>query len=153
MTPIWHIHCVPHTHNVMNQHNATTSKRPRRDPDTRHNKPLQAWVPATSQEKCAHRWWSTGARPKTNTRKSCKSTPILYTEALDPMEQATKRCHHGNKHKPPYEGPMMLLGTSKHIHLIQGSFTFPCIPFFIPFISTTCWQGLCTNRGTDTNTH
>ena len=41
-----------------------------------------------------------------NMRKSCKSTLTLYTEALDPTEQATERCHCRNEHEPPYEGPM-----------------------------------------------
>ena len=68
---------------------------------------------------------------KNNMRKSCKSTLILYTEALDPMEQATKCCYCRNKHKPPYEGPMMLLGMSKCIHLIQ--FHPSLHPFFHPF--------------------
>ena len=34
------------------------------------------------------------------------------------------------------------LGESNCIYPIQGSFTLPCIPFFIPFISVTCQQGL-----------
>ena len=82
--------------------------------------------------------WSEKAHPsmtidrcqtENDMRKSCKGTLTLYTEAPDPMEQATKCCHHGNKHKPPYEGPTMLLGMSRCTHLTQGSFTLPCIPF------------------------
>ena len=34
------------------------------------------------------------------------------------------------------------LGASNRIYSIQGSFTLPCIPFLIPFISVTCRQGL-----------
>ena len=65
-----------------------------------------------------------------NMRESCKSTLTLYTEALDPTEQATKCCHCGNEHEPSHKGPTTLLGMSKCIYLIQESFTLPCIPFF-----------------------
>ena len=155
MTPTQCIHHVPptHTHNVLNSYNATPWERPRWNPDIRHNEPSWASVPVTGQKKRAHRWWSTDARPKITRERSCKRTLTLYTETPDPTEQAARRCHCRNKYEPSNKVPMTLLGMSKCIYLIQESFTLPCIPFIIPFISAIYWQGLCTNRGTDTETH
>ena len=141
--------CHTHTHNITNRHDTTAPTRPRHETQ----QTFMSISPSNRSEEVRPLMMINRCQTKNSMRESCKSTLTLYTEALDPMEQATKHCHCGNKHVPPYEGPTKLLGMSKHIYLIQGSFTLPCIPFFIPFISTICQQGLCTNKGTDIDTH
>ena len=140
MTPTRCIHRVPHTHNVTNLHNTTPCKKPQTRP--RH---VTQWTFMSISPSD----WSEEARPlmtinrhQTENNMREKAVKVLLHFTQKPWTPRTS-----NWMLPlqewawTYKEPMTLLGTSKCIYLIQGSFTFPCIPFFIPFISAICQQG------------
>ena len=59
------------------------------------------------------------------------------------------RCAQQTSAQEAYDAPR-----NEQVHTLHtGEFHPSLHPFFIPFISTDCRQGLCTNRGTDTETH
>ena len=126
-----HTSCATHT-----QHNELTRRHPIQETQTRPRHETQQTFtsigPGNQSEEARPLMTIDRCQTKNDMRKSCKGTLTLYTEAPDPTEQVTERCHCGNEHEPPYEGPTTLLGMSKCIHLTQGSSTLPCI-LFHPF--------------------
>ena len=136
MTPSRCIHHVPHTwcnEPIWWHLTQRTQMRHRHE----HQQHLQALVLATGQKKHAHQWQLTGARMKIVWKIKAVKCLTSYTEGPDPMEQVT-RCHHRrNKHEPPYERLMTLLGMSMRIHHTRGGFILPCIPLHL-FISAIC---------------
>ena len=152
MTPTWRIHHVPHTHNVMNWYDTTSSKGPRQDPDMKNNEPLWALVLATGQKKHTHQWQLTGARPKMTQERAVRYSDTLHrgpgphitSNWMLPLQEQTQTST-WETHDTP---------RNKQVHTPHtGGFHPSLHPFSIPFISITCPQGLCTNRCTDTDAH
>ena len=141
-----------HTHNIMKQHDETPLKEPRQNMDMEINEYSWTLVLAADRERCIHQWWLIGTRSKI-IRKSCKVSWYLTQKAQ------THRI--SNQMLPPWEWTQTSTREAydtprnEQAHTLHtGGFHPPLHPFFISFISITCWQGLCiTNRGTDIDTH
>ena len=114
-----------HTYNVMNWYDGTSSKRPRRDPDMKNNELLQALVLATSQKKCTHQWWLTGARLKMTRERAVRCSDTLHrgpgphgtsNRTLPPQEQtrtSTWESHDAPRNEQahtPHTGGVSLYG-------------------------------------------
>ena len=99
-------------------------RRSRWNPDTNLYKHRSRW-PVRRSLPVDHHWqvpdWKQYER-------AVRHSDILHRKPR-PHRTSNECYHHGNKHNPPHKRLMTLLGTSKHIYLIQESFTLPCIPF------------------------
>ena len=120
-------------------------------PHTQHNEPIQWYLTQRTQMRHRHenQQESMGIGPGDQSEEAHPSMMIdgcqnkivwrvkavrcltSYTEGLDPMEQVTRRHHHGNKNEPPYKRLTTLLGISTCIHHTTSSpaslfiFSFP----------------------------
>ena len=93
--------------------------------DMKINEHLWASVLVTSQKKCTHQWWLTGARTKIVWKTKTVKCLTSYTEGPDPTEQVTKCHHRGNEHEPPHKRLTTLLGMSMRIHHTRGVSSSP----------------------------
>ena len=124
------------------QHINKKTKNTRDDPITMHTSPRQTHTsigPSNQSEETRPSVTIDRHQTEGDTReKSCKGTLTFTQKPQTPQNKQSDTVTMGTI----TNWLMMLLGTSNSIYLIQGSFTLPCIPLFILFISVTCQQGL-----------
>ena len=129
MTLTQRIHCVPHTHDITNQHDEISPKEPRQDTDMETNEYSRVSVPVTDWKRHAHQWQLTGARSKiTRKVKAVRCSDILHrrpgphgtSNRMLPLREWTR-----TSAWEAYDTPRNEQAYTLH----TGGFTLPCIPF------------------------